>query len=120
MQLGLRFAAAKLPGLRTGRGSQKPPRSQAEPWWPEEPNVGPGLSYLQTADPLYNKERQRSGAIAPRCSPAEQGCISPRQIANEGAELTLRQGKCRANIRMVPGIGWLAVGIMAPAKLSTE
>lgn len=32
----------------------------------------------------------------------------------------MRQGKCRANVRMVPGIGWLAVGIMAPAKLSAE
>jgi len=26
--------------------------------------VVPGLSYLQTADPLYNKERQRSGVVA--------------------------------------------------------
>jgi len=35
MQLGLRFAAAKLPGLRTDRGAGAT-WSQAGPWWPEE------------------------------------------------------------------------------------
>ena len=64
MQLGLRFAAAKLPGLRTGRVVG----NLAERSWSlggqRNRTVDPGLSYLQTADPLYNKERQRSGAIA--------------------------------------------------------
>jgi len=64
MQLGLRFAAAKLPGLRTHRGGQEPRGAKRGRWWPEEPFVDSGVSRHQPAVPLYNKQRQFGGAMA--------------------------------------------------------
>ena len=57
MQLGLRFAAAKLPGLRTGQvvGNVVEPKRDA----PVARSAGRGLGvcYGHPADPLYNKEK---------------------------------------------------------------
>ena len=55
MQLGLRFAAAKLPGLRTARGGQ----DLVEPSGAlvaRGANRGPGVSCRHPASPLLNKE----------------------------------------------------------------
>jgi hypothetical protein len=52
MQLGLRFAAAKLPGLRTGRGRRSPVEPCAGPWWPEGAMRTRELCYHQPAGPL--------------------------------------------------------------------
>ena len=63
MQLGLRFAAAKLPGLRTGRGAA----SFVEPSGTLVARGGDRASelcYHQPAVPLYDKQRQHGGAIA--------------------------------------------------------
>jgi hypothetical protein len=73
MQLGLRFAAAKLPGLRTGRVDGSP-WSQEGHWWRSRSRTR-RLSLRRPAGPLYNRTRQRGGVIAIYAS--RKPCVPP-------------------------------------------
>ena len=76
MQLGLRVAAAKLPGPAEQPAGAGAPWSQAGAFVPRGDHRGFGGSPLRPpAAPLYNRTRQRGGVIAIYAS--RKPCVPP-------------------------------------------